>query len=86
MGRLAIVVVEPASELREDGFGIAELGPEDVVAFERVDEGLGEPIALGAIGRGGDGHEAEGVRVEHGGRRRVPGAVITEPLDRVRGG
>ena len=62
MGRLAVVVDEPAAELREHGLGIAALGAEDVVAFERVHEGLGEPIALG------DRHEGECMRVEHGGR------------------
>ena len=48
MGRLAVVVVDPARELGEDGLGIAELGAVDVVALERVDEGLGEPVALRA--------------------------------------
>jgi len=63
----------------------SELGAEDIVAFERVHEGLGEPIALGAISRDGDRHEAERMRVERGSRRRVLGVVITEPLGRVRG-
>jgi hypothetical protein len=50
MGRLAIVVVEPAPELREHGFGIAELGAEDIVTLEGMHEGPGEPIALRVIG------------------------------------
>ena len=58
----------------------SELGAEDIVAFERVHEGLGELIARGAISGGGDRHEAERMRVERGSRRRVLGVVITEPL------
>src|SRR5206468_12561510 len=49
MGRLAVVVLEPLAELREDDLRIAELGAVDIVAFERVHERLGEAIALGAI-------------------------------------
>ena len=47
MGRLAVVVLKPLAELREDGLRIAELGAVDVVAFERVHERLGEAVARG---------------------------------------
>lgn len=48
MRRLAVVVLDPARELGEHGFGITQLGAVDVVALERVDEDLGEPVALRA--------------------------------------
>jgi hypothetical protein len=45
--RPGIVILDPAAEVREDGLGIPELRTIDVVAFERLDEGLGQAIAAG---------------------------------------
>jgi hypothetical protein len=36
MGRLAVVVLEPAAELRKDEFRVAKLGAVHVVTFEGV--------------------------------------------------
>ena len=95
MRRLAVVVVEPVGELGEHALGVAQLVDVHVVAFERVHEAFGKPVALGAIGWRRDGHQAKLMRVGKGfgnfddlpGRLnglllRVRGAYDTRPVSR----
>jgi len=55
----SVVVLEPAAELREHRLGVAELGPLDVIALERPDEGLGQAVALRAVGWGREGNQPQ---------------------------
>lgn len=59
MGRAGVVVLEPRAELSQDRFGIAHLGAVDVVTLEGLHERLRQAVALGAVRRRGDRHEAE---------------------------
>ena len=85
MRRRAVVVVEPLAELREHRLGIAQIDVAEIIALEGPDEGFGEAVALRAVRRRRDGHQAELVRVEDRGRRGVLRVVVAEPLNRVRG-
>jgi hypothetical protein len=83
MRRLAVVVVDPATEVGEHGLRVAQLVDVHVVAFERVHEAFGKPVALRAIRRPRDRHQAEFVRVEDRGRGCVLRAVVGELLEGV---
>src|SRR5467141_1189292 len=84
MGRLAVVVLEPAAELCKDEFRVAKLGAVHEVTFEGVYKGFGEAVALRAVGRRRDRHQPQLVSVEDRGRRCVLRAVVGQPLDGVR--
>ena len=45
MGRLAVVVIDPATEVGEHGLRVPQLVDVHVVAFERVHEAFGQPVA-----------------------------------------
>ena len=47
MGRLGVVVLEPATELGQDGLGIPELGAGHVVALEGADNASARPMLSG---------------------------------------
>jgi hypothetical protein len=57
--RLGVVVVEPATELGQDGLGIPQVSAVHVVALERPDEGLSQAVALGAVCRRRDRYQAD---------------------------
>src|SRR6266581_5184602 len=82
--RQGVVVVEPATELREYRLRVAQLGVSEIVAFERPHKGFGQAVALGTVRRRRDGDQAELVRIEYRGCRGVLRAVVAEPLNRVR--
>ena len=53
----AVVVGDPGRKLAKNGLAVGKVGARDVVTFDRVHEGLGHTVGLGAVGRSGDGSE-----------------------------
>jgi len=79
-----VIVLDPASDQLDDGFGIGQRVDLDVIALERVHEGLGHSVGL----RASDGCEAR-IQPQLSGEGpgfagRVGAAVVGEHLDRLR--
>ena len=84
MGRPGVVISHPLPELQEHRLGIPRIRTGDVIALQGLHERLGHSVALRAIGRGCDRHEAQLVRIEYARHRCVLRTVIAEPLHRMR--
>ena len=77
-----VVVSDPGGQHVEDRLSAAPVGAADVVALERVDEGLGHAVRLRARHRRGDRREVEALGRADRVERRIDRAVVAEPLDR----
>ena len=81
MGSEPVVILDPSGQLPDDLVGVGEIGAADIVALDRVDEGFGHTVGLGAVRRGRDGLKAESLGIEHCLRGYVGATVVREPLD-----
>ena len=81
MRMMLVVILKPFRQLLQHVAGIVERLGIDITPPERLDEGLGHPVGLGAVVRCRSDHEPQGA-VE---RDDIPGdigrAVVAEPLD-----
>jgi len=81
---MLVVILKPFRKLLQHVAGIVERMGIDIIPPERLDEGLGHPVRLGAVVRCHADHEPQGA----GERDGIPGdigrAVVAEPLDGLR--
>lgn len=80
----AIVVIEPAGKLVDDGLGIGSRVDAGVVALQRSDERLGHAIALRAFDRRSARCQADDAGEASGVESGVAAAIIGEPFDGLR--